>query len=69
MSAGFRAQAGALLVVLLDVGLLVPGFQTVVFLRGAVHAAAGAIRVKATLKQAGDDVRLADGPADIQRTS
>src|SRR6476661_1277863 len=69
MGARFCAQAGALLVVLLDVGLRVPGFQTIVLLRGAVHATAGAIRVKTTLKQTGDDVGLANGPADIQESS
>ena len=67
MRARFRPQSGALLVVLLDVGFLVPSFQAVVFLLGALQAASRAAGLQPTLEKPGDNVGLADGASQIQQ--
>src|SRR5262249_17983920 len=56
----------SLFVILFDIGLLMPCFQTVILLGRSVEAAARATGVNAALEEAADDVRLADGPAPIQ---
>jgi hypothetical protein len=64
--ARFRAQSRVLFVVLLDVRLLVPGLQTVVFLLGALHAAAGTAGLEASLEKSGNDVGLTDSASGIE---
>ena len=67
--ARFRPQSGALLVVLLDVGFLVPSFQAVVFLLGALQAASRAAGLQPTLEKPGDNEGGYCGVARPSRTT
>jgi hypothetical protein len=66
MRAGLGAEANPLLVVLLDIGLLVPHLQALIFLSRAVDATAGATGVRLTLEETADHMQLANDASAVQ---
>src|SRR5262249_9049960 len=69
VSASLRAEASSLLVVLFDVGLLVPRLETVVLLGRSGEPATRATGVKAALEETADDLRLTERPTPSQQAS
>src|SRR5262249_14700943 len=60
---------GSLLVVLFDIGLLVPCLQAVIFLGDAIDATTSAADLHFALEETADDMRLANDSAPIQQPS
>src|SRR5271157_483118 len=69
MGARFGAQASTLLVVLLDVSLLVPGFQAVIFLLRTLDSTSRAAGMHTTLEKARNNVWLTNSPAAVEQPS